>query len=225
MVIVRLYLQHAGRMSVMTFRRTPIRIGRDGRNECRIELGFISRRHARIDLHDAKLLLCDEGSRMGTWIHQGRHRLEPRSPVDLAEVGLEFHVGAIPVRVERHDGPEPQVETQLADVRSAGPLFAATVTACSPLAAPVAAGEESSAPARCGVPESDSWRTALDPREILRAVRPCRWSPLRHRALWYEFTQRYQELAHRSSTVPRSLNECTTNVPVFDLAVQSRRRP
>lgn len=94
-----------------------MRIGRDPACPCQLTDGFVSRRHAVLDLCDGRLVLRDEGSVHGTIVGGGRVRLAPGQVVDLTHDGYEFYVGPILIRAEvrekriearqsEQDGPE-----------------------------------------------------------------------------------------------------------------------
>jgi predicted component of type VI protein secretion system len=187
MAILRLFVTHAGRRSEMTFRDpTGVRIGRDLSNECRLALRFVSRRHARIDVREGRLLLSDEGSRAGTWIGATGRRLAPGHAVDLASVGYEFSVGAIRIHAELVDGLEPRIETQLAPSESVERAMPQWV------AEPIVRTLDAPSSAGCGT----GWVTALatlDPEVIECAVAEP-GGPSRHEALWSEFVRRYDGL-------------------------------
>jgi pSer/pThr/pTyr-binding forkhead associated (FHA) protein len=109
--LIRLCVEYSGHKNVIVFNTTPIRIGRDLSNDCRLEFRFVSRRHARIDLREGRLLLTDEGSRQGTWVREGTRRLERHQPIDLATVGHEFRIGALLLRAEPVDATASRADT------------------------------------------------------------------------------------------------------------------
>ncbi len=98
---LHLHIDRGQKPTTLRFSTFPVRIGRGEDVECRLEFPYVSRLHARIDLIDGRLLLQDEGSRSGTWVHDHSRRLQRGARVDLATVGNEFCVGPdLRVRVE-----------------------------------------------------------------------------------------------------------------------------
>lgn len=98
---LHLHIDRGQKPTSLHFSTFPVRLGRGAEAECRLEFPHVSRLHARIDLIDGRLLLQDEGSRSGTWVHDHSRRLQRGARVDLATVGNEFCVGPdLRVRVE-----------------------------------------------------------------------------------------------------------------------------
>ncbi|HEX8793198.1 MAG TPA: FHA domain-containing protein, partial [Polyangiaceae bacterium] len=98
---LHLHIDRGQKETTLHFSTFPVRIGRGVEAECRLEFAYVSRLHARIELIDGRLLLEDEGSRSGTWVHDHSRRLQRGARVDLATIGNEFHVGPdLRVRVE-----------------------------------------------------------------------------------------------------------------------------
>jgi len=93
------------RATNLTFTRFPVRLGRDPSADCRLELPFVSRRHATIDLRDGKLVVVDQGSRMGTWVLDGARRLTPGVPTDLESVDNQLFIGLLIVRANLQEQP------------------------------------------------------------------------------------------------------------------------
>jgi predicted component of type VI protein secretion system len=96
---MRLHIGQGIAQTTLSFDQLPVNIGRDTTNDCCLDFAFVSRFHARLELRDGRLLLCDRGSRQGTWI-RGCDRLQPKDPVDLLAVGSEFRIGPLRIRVE-----------------------------------------------------------------------------------------------------------------------------
>lgn len=97
---------------VQTHRSFPVRIGRDPSFECPLGFRFVSRRHARIELEGDGLVLHDDGSRFGTFVHDLTRRVY--GSVVLADVGDEFQIGQLTLRAELVDDdarPSPQAGT------------------------------------------------------------------------------------------------------------------
>jgi FHA domain len=94
--LVELTVSGNGTKQSHTFRRFPVRIGRDPSYECQIRYAFISRRHARLELRDDAIVLVDEGSSQGTFV-AGDRRVQ--GEVLLADVGNEFRLGELVFRV------------------------------------------------------------------------------------------------------------------------------
>jgi hypothetical protein len=84
--------------TTLVFTRFPVRIGREAPSECVLELAFVSKLHARLDLKDERLVLCDEGSRNGTYVRNRAERLRPSELVALADVENEFQIGTLRLR-------------------------------------------------------------------------------------------------------------------------------
>jgi hypothetical protein len=106
MTALRLDVEHRRKQTMLLFDDLPIRIGRDPANECRLEFGFVSRVHARIERQGNRVMLRDEGSRLGTWTGRQRQRLAPRQFVDLAALHYEFQIGALRLRARPIDPSE-----------------------------------------------------------------------------------------------------------------------
>ena len=106
MKTLRLHISDGSRATVLVFPRFPILIGRDPKADCRLEYPFVSRRHAQIDLRDGKLVVVDEGSRMGTWVLGRRRRVAPGEVVHLEAVGNEISIEGLYLRAELHDVAE-----------------------------------------------------------------------------------------------------------------------
>jgi hypothetical protein len=176
---LRLRVTWADQVRIFDFDRTPVRIGRDPSNECRIDFPFVSRLHAQIAVQRGRLMLRDEGSRQGTGFQRGHRQVEPHRFVELAAIGDEFQIGAVNFRLERRAIDEREAETGAA-------LRGNTLPLARP-APPV------------GKAEGADWRAvleALDPDDIVRSLGMRRWSTMRHRALWGEFLRRYAQLVH-----------------------------
>ena len=95
MAKLKLHIEHGGAVTTLYFPSLPVRIGRDVDSHCRPEFPWVSRRHARIDMLDGRLVLRDEGSRRGTWILGGTRALEPDEEVELSSVVSCFAIGTI----------------------------------------------------------------------------------------------------------------------------------
>jgi predicted component of type VI protein secretion system len=103
---LRLHIQDGARSATLRFSRFPILVGRDPNAECRLEFPTVSRHHARIDLRNGRLTLCDQGSLVGTWVHNRSCRLPACAIVDFESVGNEFSIGELHLRAELRDvGP------------------------------------------------------------------------------------------------------------------------
>lgn len=107
---LHLHIDRGDQPITMHFVSFPVRIGRGTDAECRLEFPHVSRVHARIDLVDGQLLLQDEGSTTGTWVHDHSRRLQKGATVALATVGNEFHIGPdLRLRVEL-EADEPTIQ-------------------------------------------------------------------------------------------------------------------
>jgi predicted component of type VI protein secretion system len=126
MKTLRLHVAHGTRTATLVFSRFPILIGRDPRAECRLEFPEVSRRHARIDLREGRLTLCDEGSLVGTWVAQRTRRLAPGVVTDFESVGNAFAIGDLELRAElREIGPADD-----GDEREPSPVVPNVETTC-----------------------------------------------------------------------------------------------
>jgi pSer/pThr/pTyr-binding forkhead associated (FHA) protein len=106
MKTLRLHIHDGARAATLVFSRFPVLVGRDPHADCRLEFPVVSRHHARIDLRDGRLLLCDEGSSLGTWVHNQSRRLPVGVLLDLQSVADEFWIGSLRLRAElREIGP------------------------------------------------------------------------------------------------------------------------
>ena len=103
MAALLLRVDQAGTSRVLSFKSTPVRLGRDKSNECRLEFPFVSRTHATIDIREGRVVLRDEHSRQGTWSLDRSRRLVPGRWESLEAVGHAFRIGAIELRVEGWD--------------------------------------------------------------------------------------------------------------------------
>jgi hypothetical protein len=101
MLQVRLHIEQAGAVTTLLFPGLPVSIGRGPESECCLAFPFVSRKHARLDLVDGRVVLRDEGSRRGTWVVGASKRLAPGETVDLLSVGSEFFISTeLRIRVE-----------------------------------------------------------------------------------------------------------------------------
>jgi pSer/pThr/pTyr-binding forkhead associated (FHA) protein len=107
---LRLRVAFRDSTSTLTFRRLPVHLGRDDTNDCRLDFGFVSRRHATVGHEDGHLVLRDEGSLTGTWVRGGREQVGQRMDVDLGTYGNEFSIGALRFRAELVRGAEDGAE-------------------------------------------------------------------------------------------------------------------
>jgi hypothetical protein len=89
-----------GSSGTHAFSEFPVRIGRLRSAELVMGFAFVSRHHARLELRDGRLQLCDEGSRHGTWVRDATERLPKGQLVDLGELDNEFRIGAYCLRAE-----------------------------------------------------------------------------------------------------------------------------
>ena len=103
--IIRVHVKHRVGTTTLFFAKLPIRIGRDALNECQLGFPYVSRAHAVVERRDGRLTLRDVGSRFGTFAPSGV-RLPAEQPIDLADVGFEFAIGEIGLRVEVADKEE-----------------------------------------------------------------------------------------------------------------------
>jgi len=116
MKTLRLHIHDGARSATLVFSRFPVRIGRDPGAECHLAFPVVSRQHARIDLRGTRLTLCDEGSRLGTWVHNQSRRLPAGMRVDLESIASEFWIGSLRVHAVVHD-IAPVAELPASDVR------------------------------------------------------------------------------------------------------------
>lgn len=99
MTTLRLRIDAPRGRRVLRFCRLPILIGRDATCDCRIDVPFASRVHARVDVQRGRIRLRDEGSRAGTFLRD-RRAVPPDAWVDLTEVGYEFRIGPLRFRAD-----------------------------------------------------------------------------------------------------------------------------
>ncbi len=117
MKTLRLHVHDGARSATLVFSRFPVLVGRDPHSDCLLEFPVVSRHHARIDLRGGRLTLCDEGSSLGTWVHNQSRRLPVGMLVDLESVADEFWIGSLRLRAELRDIP-PVDEPPASDVRT-----------------------------------------------------------------------------------------------------------
>jgi hypothetical protein len=103
MKTLHLHVHDGVRAATLLFSRFPVLVGRDPRAGCRLEFPAVSRQHARIDLCEGRLTVCDEGSLLGTWVLDKTRRLPPGVPTDLESVGNEISIGDLRLRAELHE--------------------------------------------------------------------------------------------------------------------------
>lgn len=87
-----------GATRILRFQRFPVLIGRHASSDCRLDLSFVSRTHARLELQGERLVLRDEASGIGTRVLDGARLLRPMEFVDLAEFDNEFQIGFLRLR-------------------------------------------------------------------------------------------------------------------------------
>ena len=97
---LRLHVAYRDVTSTLAFHRFPVRLGRDDTNDCRLDFGFVSRRHATVRIEGGHVVLRDEGSLTGTWVRGGREQVGQHMDVDQGGYGNEFSVGALRFRAE-----------------------------------------------------------------------------------------------------------------------------
>jgi type VI secretion system protein ImpI len=95
MKVLRLQVCGHGKEETLTFRRFPVRIGRDETNDCQLAFALVSRFHARIDLNGDSLLLRDEGSSHGTFLAGQSAPLPALRFVDLSVAGGAIQIAAL----------------------------------------------------------------------------------------------------------------------------------
>jgi hypothetical protein len=81
----------------------PVRIGRDPKNEFRLDHWWVARFHARIVRVNGKLCVLDLGSQEGIHLplpNGSTRRLLRYEPADLAAAGFQFLIGPIRVHIE-----------------------------------------------------------------------------------------------------------------------------
>jgi hypothetical protein len=100
MKTLHLHVHDGVRSATLLFSRFPVVVGRDPTAQCRLEFPTVSRQHARIDLRDGRLTICDEGSLVGTWVLGKTRRLQPGVMTDFESVGYEFSIGDLHLRAE-----------------------------------------------------------------------------------------------------------------------------
>ncbi len=97
---LRLHIHQGALSASLEFSRFPVLMGRDPRAECFLPSPSVSFHHARIDLRRGRLTLCDEGSSLGTWVHNHSRRLPVGVFLELDSVGNEFWIADLLVRAE-----------------------------------------------------------------------------------------------------------------------------
>jgi pSer/pThr/pTyr-binding forkhead associated (FHA) protein len=68
MKTLSLHITNGTQTTRLLFSRFPVRIGREAPSECVLDFPFVSKCHARIELHGDALVLRDAGSRNGTFV-------------------------------------------------------------------------------------------------------------------------------------------------------------
>lgn len=76
-------VHHPDPPRVFHFNEFPVSVGRSGACDCSLKVSYISRLHMRFDSRDGRLVVRDEGGRIGTWTASGPRRLPPFQWVDL----------------------------------------------------------------------------------------------------------------------------------------------
>lgn len=108
MKTLRLHIHEGACRATLVFSRFPVVVGREPSADCVLESPFVSRRHARIDLRDGRrLTLSDEGSSLGTWVHNCSRRLPVGLALDLESVSNEFTIAHLRMRAELCEGVGP----------------------------------------------------------------------------------------------------------------------
>jgi len=102
---IRIEVDYGKQRTCETFPQPLVRIGRQEGVDCRINLPFVSGLHARLEVRDARLVLRDAGSTIGTFVEGGTLQLAIGSPFDLADVDGEFQIGAVRLRATLVDAP------------------------------------------------------------------------------------------------------------------------
>jgi len=132
-------IQGTGRGEVISVRGSEFSIGRDPGCDLHLPSPVVSRRHAKLVVSNDKVLLCDLGSRNGTFINGQLVRTECEiKPNDWVRVGtseywIQLHGSQVPAQL-------PQVEDRtevlsLSDLPSSpvppSPVPAKTAADCS----------------------------------------------------------------------------------------------
>jgi len=142
---LEVYSDRRGEVSVHSFSRLPVAIGRHSGNDLPLRQGFVSNFHARIERVAGRLSVLDLGSTNGIHVAAGTRRqtkLGRHARHDLAASNFEFSIGTYKIRVVPSEQPS-LVSSELPSLSSLPSL--------PPLASP-AAGDPLSLPSleACG---------------------------------------------------------------------------
>ncbi|HKO93683.1 MAG TPA: type VI secretion system-associated FHA domain protein [Polyangiaceae bacterium] len=149
---LEVYSDRRGEVTVHSFPRLPISIGRHSGNDLPLRQGFVSNFHARIERVGGRLSVVDLGSTNGIHVtpsaRRRKARLRSHARHDLEASDFEFSIGTYKIRVIPSE-QRPLASAQLPSLPSL-PSLPASPAASDPLSLPSleACGAAVRAPAR-----------------------------------------------------------------------------